>query len=317
MSRKRQRRITRRQFVGRALSVAGAVAFAAPAIAAGPQPQRQAEHRRSSAPAAAAAPTSTASRGENIVALCDVTRPRCDKLAAEKHPQARRSDADFRKLFDDTEGVRRRGGEHLRAHARLRHAAGARAGQARLLREAADLQHLGSPRHPRGGGEGEGRHADGHADSRRRQLPPRGRTDPERRDRPGARGPRLGVAGVGLAERRGRRANTRTSSSCASGRRRRTPVPAGLDWDLWLGPAPERPFNEVYYPGPKWYRWWDFGNGTMSDLGSHWNDLPFWALKLQSAADHRGAAGRRRIPRSPRPRCRRPTSTARAANCRR
>ena len=60
------------------------------------------------------------------------------------------------------------------------------------------------------------------------------------------------------------------------------PVPAGLDWDLWLGPAPERPFNSVYYPGPKWYRWWDFGNGTMSDLGSHWNDLPFWALKLQS-----------------------------------
>src|SRR6185503_2116215 len=34
--------------------------------------------------------------------------------------------------------------------------------------------------------------------------------------------------------------------------------------------------------GPKWYRWWDFGNGTMSDLGSHWNDLPFWALKLKS-----------------------------------
>src|SRR5437870_1433266 len=60
-----------------------------------------------------------------------------------------------------------------------------------------------------------------------------------------------------------------------------SPVPKGLDWDLWLGPAPFRPFNQVYYPGPKWYRWWDFGNGTMSDLGSHWNDLPFWALNLQ------------------------------------
>jgi predicted dehydrogenase len=58
--------------------------------------------------------------------------------------------------------------------------------------------------------------------------------------------------------------------------------PPHLDWDLWLGPAPYRPFNEVYYPGPKWYRWWDFGNGTMSDLGSHWNDLPFWALKLDA-----------------------------------
>jgi predicted dehydrogenase len=60
-----------------------------------------------------------------------------------------------------------------------------------------------------------------------------------------------------------------------------TPPPY-LDWDLWLGPAPWRPFHEVYFPGPKWYRWWDFGNGTMSDLGSHWNDLPFWALNLDA-----------------------------------
>ncbi|MBD3267554.1 gfo/Idh/MocA family oxidoreductase [bacterium] len=58
------------------------------------------------------------------------------------------------------------------------------------------------------------------------------------------------------------------------------PIPPGLDWDLWIGPAPMRPFNNVYVPGPKWYRWWDFGNGTMSDLGSHWIDLPFWALNL-------------------------------------
>lgn len=61
-----------------------------------------------------------------------------------------------------------------------------------------------------------------------------------------------------------------------------SPIPAGLDWDLWLGPAPARPFNNVYFPGPKWYRWWDFGNGTMSDLGSHWVDLPFWALNLDA-----------------------------------
>jgi predicted dehydrogenase len=59
-------------------------------------------------------------------------------------------------------------------------------------------------------------------------------------------------------------------------------IPKGLDWDLWCGPAPLRPYHEVYFPGPKWYRWWDFGNGTMSDLGSHWNDLPFWALKLDA-----------------------------------
>ena len=60
------------------------------------------------------------------------------------------------------------------------------------------------------------------------------------------------------------------------------PVPAGLHWDLFVGPAKERAFHSVYFPGPKWYRWWDFGSGTMSDLGSHWNDLPFWALKLKA-----------------------------------
>lgn len=58
--------------------------------------------------------------------------------------------------------------------------------------------------------------------------------------------------------------------------------PDYLNWDLWLGPAAQRPFHDVYFPGPKWYRWWDFGSGTMSDLGSHWNDLPFWALKLDA-----------------------------------
>ena len=60
------------------------------------------------------------------------------------------------------------------------------------------------------------------------------------------------------------------------------PVPDGLDWDLWIGPAPYRDFHDFYFPGPRWYRWWDFGNGTMSDLGSHRNDLPWWALKLDA-----------------------------------
>jgi len=60
------------------------------------------------------------------------------------------------------------------------------------------------------------------------------------------------------------------------------PIPKNLDWDLWQGPAPARPFHNDYFEGPLWYRWWDFGNGTMSDLGSHWIDLPFWALKLDA-----------------------------------
>jgi predicted dehydrogenase len=61
-----------------------------------------------------------------------------------------------------------------------------------------------------------------------------------------------------------------------------TPTPpAHLHWDLWLGPAPERPFHPDYVPGPKWYKYWDFGGGVLPDLGSHFNDLPFWALGLR------------------------------------
>jgi predicted dehydrogenase len=59
------------------------------------------------------------------------------------------------------------------------------------------------------------------------------------------------------------------------------PVPPNIAWDLWLGPAPARPFHATYLPGPRWYRWWDFGNGTMSDLGSHDNDVVFYALDIR------------------------------------
>lgn len=57
------------------------------------------------------------------------------------------------------------------------------------------------------------------------------------------------------------------------------PVPDYLDWDLWLGPAPERPYHPTYVPG-NWRSWWDFGNGTLGDFGCHYMDLPFWALDL-------------------------------------
>jgi hypothetical protein len=63
------------------------------------------------------------------------------------------------------------------------------------------------------------------------------------------------------------------------------PVPPHLHWDLWIGPAPERPYHDTYFPGPRWYRWWDFGNGTMSDLGSHDNDVPYTVLDLWQDVD--------------------------------
>jgi predicted dehydrogenase len=61
----------------------------------------------------------------------------------------------------------------------------------------------------------------------------------------------------------------------------RPSVPEKLDWDLWLGPAPERPYHPAYAPF-KWRGWWDFGTGALGDIGCHSID-PIWrALKLQS-----------------------------------
>jgi predicted dehydrogenase len=59
------------------------------------------------------------------------------------------------------------------------------------------------------------------------------------------------------------------------------PVPDGLDWDLWLGPAPERAFNHAYAPFV-WRGWSDFGCGALGDMGSYSFDTIFRALKLEA-----------------------------------
>ena len=56
-------------------------------------------------------------------------------------------------------------------------------------------------------------------------------------------------------------------------------VPATLDWDLWLGPAPKRAYHPAYAPF-KWRGWWDFGCGALGDMGCHVMDGAFSALKL-------------------------------------
>ena len=58
------------------------------------------------------------------------------------------------------------------------------------------------------------------------------------------------------------------------------PVPPHLDWDLWLGPAPFRPYHPRYAPFA-WRGWADFGNGGLGDFFCHYTDLAFWALKLR------------------------------------
>jgi predicted dehydrogenase len=61
-----------------------------------------------------------------------------------------------------------------------------------------------------------------------------------------------------------------------------TPIPEGFNWDVWLGPAADRKHNEGYWKGGNlnWNRRWEFGNGVLGDMGSHLNDLVWWALEL-------------------------------------
>ena len=216
--------------------------------------------------------------GENITALCDVSEPNLNR-AAKKFPRAKRY-ADFRKLFEhpkDFDAVVVSTCEHTHAFATLpalqlgKHVYCEKplthnVYEARVIRLAAAkakvATQMGIQIHAR--------------DNYRRVV---------ELIQSNAIGPVKEVhVWVGRAWGRQSAADAKQNRDIVSVRERpseKHAVPSGLNWDLWLGPAPYRPFNKVYVPGPKWYRWWDFGNGTMSDLGSHWIDLPFWALKLK------------------------------------
>jgi predicted dehydrogenase len=58
------------------------------------------------------------------------------------------------------------------------------------------------------------------------------------------------------------------------------PVPAGMHWDEWIGPAPYREFHSDLHPH-EWHGWYDFGNGSIGNMGCHVLDGVFWALKLE------------------------------------
>jgi predicted dehydrogenase len=58
-------------------------------------------------------------------------------------------------------------------------------------------------------------------------------------------------------------------------------VPADLDYDLWLGPAPSRPYDPAFLPY-HWRWFWEFGGGILADMACHYMDLPHWALDLRT-----------------------------------
>ena len=214
---------------------------------------------------------------ENIVALCDVNERNLD-AAAQKHPKARKY-VDFRKLYEDAkdfDAVVISCAEHTHAFATLpalqlgKHVYCEKplthsVWEARVITQAAARAKVATQMGTQI-----------HAELNYRRVVELVQS--------GAIGP-VTEAHVWVGRAWGRQSAEQAKKhgdivQVTERPEGSSPIPAGLHWDLWLGPAPERPFHEVYFPGPKWYRWWDFGGGTMSDLGSHWNDLPFWALKL-------------------------------------
>jgi predicted dehydrogenase len=58
------------------------------------------------------------------------------------------------------------------------------------------------------------------------------------------------------------------------------PTPAGMHWDEWIGPAPYRAYHADLHPHD-WHGWYDFGNGSLGNMGCHVLDGVYWALKLE------------------------------------
>jgi predicted dehydrogenase len=217
---------------------------------------------------------------ENIVVLCDVFEPYIDQ-AAQDHSQARRV-KDLRRVFDHANSFDAvvvsttefthafatlpalQLGKHVYCEKPLTY----NIAEARIIREAAAKARVATQM----GNQN-------HANENYRRVIELVQT--------GAIGP-VSEVHVWVSRAWGRQptdqVDLKKDPHWVTNERPRTadPVPSGLDWDLWLGPAPARPYSDAYVPGPRWYRWWAFGNGTMSDLGSHMNDLPFWALKLKA-----------------------------------
>ena len=268
---------TRRQFVAKTSLLAGAAIIGFPALLRAKSPNEKLNIAVIGCGGRGASNLAEVA-GENIVALCDVNARNLD-AAAKKFPDARRF-VDFRKLYEDEkdlDAVVVSCAEHthafavmpalqLKKHVFCEKPLSHSVWEARVLTEEAAKAKVATQMGTQI-----------HALSNYRRVVELVQS--------GALGAvREAHVWVGRVWGRQSAEDAKRFGDIVSVTERppdTSPVPAGLDWDLWLGPAPERPFHEIYFPGPKWYRWWDFGGGTMSDLGSHWNDLPFWALKLK------------------------------------
>ena len=211
-------------------------------------------------------------RSDNIVALCD-----CDDSAAARAATARRGIPekfpkavyykDFRQMLEkqkDIDAVVVATPDDNHAMVAL---TAMQLGKHVLRPEAVDALDCRSPGARRGRAQGQGRHPDGQPGALRRGAAPDAGVVERRRDPAGARGALLDQP-----------------SDLAAGHARPTDTPAvpeELDWDLWIGPAPMRPYDPADHPFG-WRAWQDFGAGAMGDMACH----------VMDAALHGPEAGR-------------------------
>jgi predicted dehydrogenase len=201
--------------------------------------------------------------GENIVALCDVDERRA-AAAFDKYPGVRKYH-DFRKMLHDMDkqidavvvstpnhthapasAMAMRMGKHCYCEKPLSHSVEEARAVARMAAENKVATQMGTQIHA--------------SDNYRRVV---------ELIRSGAIGP---VREVHIRLAGGGTAGDRPQD--------RPPVPPELKWDLWLGPAPLRPYHPCYVPHD-WHYWWDFGGGPLGNMGCHYLDLAFWALDLR------------------------------------
>jgi predicted dehydrogenase len=255
--------ITRRRFLGAGAALAGAAAF--PAV--WPRSVLGANEKLDIAGIGAGGKGEvdvSCSASENIVALCDVDQKNAAATYA-RFPMAKRY-TDFRKMLEEEKGIDAvtistpdhthvhpalmalRMGKHVYCQKPLTHSIH----EARLLAETAREKKVAT------------------------QMGNQGYAHPGTRRM--AEIVRAGVLG------RVREAHVWTDRPIwpqGIGRPAdRPPVPETLDWDLWLGPAPARPYHPAYVPF-NWRGFWDFGTGALGDMGCHNMGLPFLALDLR------------------------------------
>jgi len=201
--------------------------------------------------------------GENLVALCDVDERRADEVH-KKYPKARRY-ADFRKMLDElhrgidavvvstpdhTHAVAAVAAMKLGKHVYCEKPLTRTVQEARVMRQTARENKVVTQM----GNQGSA------SEALRRAV-------------------ELAWAGT-VGELREAHLWLAGGNGPQDRPKDQPPVPPGLHWDLWLGPAPFRPYHPAYVPA-SWRAWRDFGTGGSGDMGCHTANMAFRALRLE------------------------------------